>query len=133
MDFSAFDRSKLDEYAKQAREQFGNTKEYKEYAEKSKNRTDQEERLIADRFMLLFKEAGGMKDTDPGSPQAQDLVKRIQDFITENAYTCSKQILSGLGKMYSGGGDFTKNIDEAGGEGTAEFVDEAIQIYVRRQ
>ena len=129
MDFSAFDRSKLDEYARHAKEQFGNTQEYKEYAEKSKNRTDQEERLIADRFMLLFKEAGGMKDMDPASPQAQDLVKRIQDFITENAYTCSKQILSGLGKMYSGGGDFTKNIDEAGGEGTSEFVDKAIQIY----
>ena len=129
MDFSAFDRSKLDEYAKQAREQFGNTKEYKEYAEKTKNRTKEEDNLLADRFMLLFREAGEIRNTDPASPEAQNIVRRIQDFITENAYTCSKQILSGLGKMYSGGGDFTKNIDEAGGEGTSEFVDKAIQIY----
>lgn len=129
MDFSAFDRSRLDAYAKQAKEQWGNTPEYKEFAEKSKNRTVEEDRLLADRFMLFFKEAGEMRNTDPASPEAQDLVKRIQNFITEHMYTCSDKILSGLGKMYSGGGDFTRNIDEAGGEGTVEFVDQAIQIY----
>ena len=79
--------------------------------------------------MLLFKEAGDMKKTNSASPEAQNLVKRIQDYITENLYTCTDKILRGLGKMYSGGGDFTKNIDEYGGEGTAEFVDHAIQIY----
>ena len=70
-----------------------------------------------------------MRNNDPASPEAQDLVKRIQDFITENMYTCSNKILRGLGRMYSGGGDFEKNIDEVGGEGTGEFVDKAIQIY----
>ena len=129
MDFKAFDRSKLDEYSKKAKELYGNTPEYKEMQEKTKNRTEEEDRLLADRFMLFFKEAGGIKDKDPASPDAQDLVKRIQDYITENLYTCSKKILSGIGKMYSGGGEFTKNIDEYGGEGTAEFVDKAIQIY----
>lgn len=84
---------------------------------------------MADRFMLFFKEAGEIKNTDPASPEAQDLVKRIQDFITENLYTCTDKILSGLGKMYSGGGEFTENIDAYGGAGTAEFVDQAIQIY----
>ena len=79
--------------------------------------------------MLLFKEADSIKDSDPASPEAQDLVKRIQDFITENMYTCTTRILRGLGKMYSGGGDFTQNIDEYGGAGTADFVDRAIQIY----
>lgn len=97
--------------------------------EKQKNRTKEEDNILADRFMLLFKEAGEMRNTDPASPEAQDLVKRIQAYITENMYTCSNKILRGLGKMYSGGGDFTKNIDEYGGEGTAEFVDNAIQIY----
>lgn len=129
MDFKAFDKSKLDEYSKQAKEQYGNIPEYKEFVEKSKNRTDEEDKLLADRFMLLFKEAGEIRNTDPASSAAQDLVKRIQEFITENMYTCSNKILSGLGKMYSGGGDFTRNIDEYGGEGTAEFVDKAIQIY----
>ena len=129
MDFKAFDKSKLDEYSRKAKELYGNTPEYKEMEEKQKNRTEAEDKLLADRFMLFFKEAGEMKDTDPASPEAQDLVKRIQAYITENLYTCSNKILKGLGKMYSGGGDFTKNIDEYGGEGTAEFVDNAIQIY----
>lgn len=69
---------------------------------------------------------------DKSGQQALSIVRRIQDFITENLYTCSDKILSGLGKMYSGGGDFTKNIDEYGGEGTAEFVDKAIQIYCEK-
>ena len=129
MDFKAFDRSKLDEYSKRAKELYENTPEYKEMEEKQKNRTREEDQLLADRFMLLFKEAGEMRNTDPASPKAQDLVKRIQNYITENMYTCSNTILRSLGKMYSGGGDFTNNIDEYGGEGTAEFVDHAIQIY----
>lgn len=129
MDFTAFDRSKIDEYSRQAKELYGNTPEYAEMKEKQQNRTEEDEQILADRFMLLFKEAGEMKDKDPASPEAQNLVKRIQDYITENLYTCTDKILSGLGKMYSGGGDFTKNIDEYGGEGTAEFVDNAIQIY----
>lgn len=129
MDFKAFDRSKLDEYSRRAKELYGNMPEYKEMQEKTKNRTEEDDRILADRFMLFFKEAGEIKDTDPASPEAQDIVKRIQEYITENLYTCSNKILSGLGKMYSGDGEFTKNIDEYGGEGTAEFVDKAIQIY----
>ena len=129
MDFKAFDKSKLDEYSRQAKELYGNMPEYKEMEEKQKNRTEEDEKILADRFMLLFKEAGEMKDMDPASAEAQNLVKRIQDYITENMYTCSDKILRGLGMMYSGGGDFTKNIDAYGGEGTAAFVDQAIQIY----
>ena len=132
MDFKAFDRSKLDEYSRQAKELYGNSPEYKEFEEKQKNRTKEEDNMLADRFMLFFKEAGEMKDKDPASPEAQDLVKRIQDYITENLYTCTNKILRGLGKMYSGGGDFTKNIDAYGGEGTAVFVDNAIQAYCEK-
>lgn len=133
MDFKAFDRSKIDEYSKQAKELYGNTPEYKEMKEKQKNRTAEEENLMADRFMLLFREAGEIKDTDPASEKAQDLVKRIQDYITENMYTCTDTILRGLGKKYSAGGEFTDNIDAYGGEGTAVFVDNAIQIYCDRK
>ena len=103
--------------------------EYKEMEEKQKNRTEKDEKILADRFMLLFKEAGEIKNCDPASADAQNLVKRIQDYITENLYTCTNKILRGLGKMYSGGGDFTTNIDAYGGEGTAVFVANAIEIY----
>ena len=56
MDFKAFDRSKLNEYSRQAKELYGNTPEYKEMEEKQKNRTEEDEKILADRFMLLFKE-----------------------------------------------------------------------------
>ena len=53
--------------------------------------------------MLLFKQAGEIKDLEPASAEAQDIVKRIQNYITKNYYTCTDKILSSLGKMYSGG------------------------------
>ena len=67
------------------------------------------------------------------SAEAQALVKKLQDYITQHFYNCTKEILSGLGKMYAGGGDFTKNIDSYGGEGTAEFVHQAIEVYCKAE
>lgn len=129
MDFKAFDRSKLDEYSAQARELYGSTSAYHQMEEKQKKRSEEEEKLTADRFMLLFKEAGEIKDTDPSSDEAMKLVKRIQAFITENYYTCTDKILRGLGQLYACGGEFTTNIDAYGGKGTASFVSKAIEIY----
>ena len=131
LDFKAFDKTKLDEYAKEAKAAWGNTPEYKEFEEKDKNRTPKDNENMAALMMEIFKEFGRIKDQDPASDKAQALVKQLQDFITEHFYTCTNQILSGLGKMYSAGGDFTTNIDNAGGEGTAKFADEAIQIYCK--
>ena len=132
LSFKAFDSSKLDEYARKAKDQWGQTPEYKEFAEKSKNWTKEyESGLMAD-FYRLFEEFGTMKDSDPASEKAQAQVKRVQDFITENMYTCSNDILYGLSQWYVGGGDVTANIDEVGGQGTAEFVAAAIKIYCGR-
>ena len=132
LNFSAFDTSKLDEYAKKAKEQWGATPAYKEYAEKSKNWTrEYESSLMAD-FTRLFEEFGDMKDMDPASDKVQAQVKRVQDFITENMYTCTDEILYGLGTGYVGGGEMTENIEKMGGEGTAEFIFQAIKIYCGR-
>ena len=62
------------------------------------------------------------------SGEAQALVKELQDYITENYYTCTKQILAGLGKMYVADERFKKNINECA-DGTAEFVSAAIEVY----
>ena len=131
MDFKAFDKTKLDEYAAKAKAEWGNTPEYAEFEKKSKNRNSKEDQLMAERFMLLFKEAGTIRESDPAGDKAQDLVRRIQQFITDNMYNCTKDILKGLGQMYSAGGEFTDNIDAAGGEGTANFVSEAIAVYCK--
>lgn len=129
MDFSAFDRNRLDEYAAQAKAAWDNSSQYKEYQEKAKNRTLAQDQILSEQCMMIFKEFGALKDTDPSSEAAQALVMKLQSFFTEHFYHCTNQILNGLGKMYAGGGEFTKNIDDYAGEGTAIFVNEAIQAY----
>lgn len=132
VDFSVFDTKKIDEYAKQAKEQWGKTDEYKEFEQKSQGRTKEEDRVIMAQFMQLFKDFGAMKETAPESAQVQDHVRKLQDYISEHFYNCSKEILFSLGQMYAGGGEFTDNIDSVGGEGTAEFAAEAIRIFCGR-
>ncbi|WP_029231792.1 MerR family transcriptional regulator [Butyrivibrio sp. VCB2006] len=129
LDFTAFDSSKLEEYSKRAKEQWGETAAYKEYEEKSKNWTKEDKSSMMADFSKLFEEFGTMKDKDPASAEVQGQVKKIQDFITENMYTCTNEILYSLGTGYASGGEFTQNIDKMGGKGTAEFVFQAIKIY----
>ena len=129
MDFSVFDSSKLDEYAKHAKEQWGTTPEYKEYAEKSKGHSKQDEESVMKDFMKVFEEFGTMKEKDPASADVQGQVKKLQGFISDHFYKCSGDVLFGLGKMYAAGGEFTENIDKMGGEGTAEFTYQAIKVY----
>ena len=129
LNFTAFDSSKLDEYSKKAKEQWGQTPAYKEFSEKSKNWTKEYETGLMNDFMKYFEEFGTMKEMDPASDEVQAQVKKVQDFITENMYTCSNDILRGLGAGYAAGGEFTENIDKMGGKGTAEFIYEAIKVY----
>ena len=133
VDFSAFDRTKMDEYAKKAREQWSDTDVYKEFIEKTKDRTQEEDELLAEGFMSLFVEFGTMKNESPDSDKVQIQVKKIQDYITEHIYTCTDTILASLGKMYAGGGDLTDNINSFGGNGTAAFVAKAIEYYCAKK
>ena len=129
MDFTAFDTKKIDEYAAQAKESWGDTDAYKEYEKKSEGRTAEDNANIVKDMMIIFTEFGGMKEQDPASDMVQKQVKKLQDFITDKMYNCTKEILSGLGKAYSAPGEMNANIDRAGGDGTGEYVDRATQIY----
>ena len=129
MDFKAFDKSKLEEYSKQAKEQWGETAAYKEFEIKAKGRTGKDEAKIAEGLMQIFAEFGKITKQAPEGAKAQALVKKLQDYISANYYKCSNEILSGLGKMYAAGGEFTENIDAAGGSGTAAFVNKAIEEF----
>lgn len=129
IDFSAFDKSKLDEYAAQAKAAWGDSPEYKEYEEKAKDRTFEDNQILNEQCMMIFREFGKIKGTDPSSETAQALVIKLQSFFTEHFYKCTDKTLSGLGKMYASGGKFTKNIDAYAGAGTAVFVSQAIQAY----
>lgn len=129
MDFSVFDTKTIDDYARQAKAMYGNTDAYKEFVEKNKNRSESEEQEIQSDLMQIFVEFGKMLFLRPDENKVQALVKQLQDFITENFYTCTPDILKCLGKMYAGGGAITENIDGTAGKGTAGFAAEAIKIY----
>ncbi len=128
MDFTAFDKTKLEEYAAEARAVWGGTEAYREYEERAGGRTAEEELSHGAALMELFAEFGAMKDLPPDHPAVQEQVRKLQAFITAHYYRCTDRILAGLGAMYAAGGAFTENIDAAGGPGTASFVNEAIQI-----
>ena len=131
-DFTAFDTRKIDEYAAEAKASWGQTDAYREYEKKSAGRTTEETCDISERMMQHFVRFGSMLHLSPDDPAVQDEVRALQAFITEHFYTCTPEILAGLGQIYSGGGDMTENIDRAGGPGTAEFAARAIDIYCRK-
>ena len=102
MDFSAFDTKKIDEYARQAKESYGTTPAYKEYEEKAKNRTKEEEQSISIAFMNLFTEFGELLSHDVTEDVVQAQVEKLRRFITEHFYTCTPEILASLADMYGG-------------------------------
>ena len=129
MDFTAFDTQKIKAYAAQAKQQWGATPEYKEYEEKTAHKTVKETADMGSQLMAILAVFGTMQTKDPAAPEVQAQVKKLQDFISAHYYTCSKMILNQLGQMYAAGGAFTENINAAGGPGTAEFAQEAIEVY----
>lgn len=133
MDFTVFDTKKIDEYSKRAKEQWGQSDAFKEFEQKSKDWTDDDQQDIINDFIRLFEEFGTMKDLAPSEAKVQAQVKKLQDYITEHFYNCTNEIMLGLGKMYTGGGEFTENIDKFGGIGTADFSAKAIEIYCEQK
>ena len=131
MDFSPFDRSEINEYAAQAKAKWGKTEAYKEFEQKTAGQTPAQMQDAGDALMDIFAQIGAIRHTSPASGEAQALVAKLQNFITDHYYTCTKQILLGLGQMYIAGDSMTENIDKAGGEGTAAFAHQAIEIYCK--
>ena len=126
---NAFDNSEFKKFKAEAKEKWGKTEAFEEFESKNKNRGESENNLLGGEMMDIFRKLGEIKNLSPGSEEAQSLVKNLQDFITNHYYTCTVEILSGLGKMYVGDERLKKNIDKAGGAGTAEFAAKAIEIY----
>lgn len=126
MNFSAFNKSEIDKYADEAKRKWENTAAYKEFAEKHSDSDDKTEE-----FMQIFAEIGKIKHLEPDSQTVQSMIKKLQNFITENYYTCTDDILKSLGQMYIADERFKNNIDSAGGNGTAEFTAQAINTYYK--
>ena len=120
-------------YETEARERWGNTDAYREHEKKTKNYTKEKWAEINDGLMSIFAKFAECKNAGlaPNAPEVQSLVVKLQDYITQNYYTCTNEILAGLGQMYVADERFKKNIDKHG-EGTAEFAADAIEVYCRK-
>ena len=128
----SFAKDEFQKYNSEAKEKWGNTDAYKEYEKKTEKHSSCEWNNLAkgmDKIMAEFSIC--MKNGDsPNSLDAQNLVKTLQNHITENYYHCTDEILAGLGKMYVLDERFKNNIDKHA-EGTAEFICQAISIYCK--
>lgn len=129
MNFNAFNKTEMKQYATEIKERWGSTTAYKEYERKTKEKSDTEVKKTAEQLMTLFSDIGTLKQVLPDDKTVQDKIKDLQEFITENYYTCTNEILKGLGQMYVCDERMKQNIDKAGGKGTAEFVKQAITVY----
>ena len=129
MDFSKFDTSEIERYTEEAKQKWGSTNAWQEFEQKQVSPRQAQEQ--ADGIMGIFAQLGSLRDTDPASGAAQALVAKLQAFITDHYYTCTREILRSLGQMYIAGDSMTENIDKAGGPGTAQFAHEAIEVYCK--
>ena len=129
MDFSAFDKTEIEQYKAEVKARWGKTDAYKEYEKKMAGQSEETQTEAAEKLMQVFAEFGKIKHLAPESDAAQALVKELRQCITENYYNCTKPILASLGQMYVGDERFKTNIDARGGVGTAEFASKAIEFY----
>ena len=133
---SAFDNSDYEtarkQYEAEAKQRWGETSAYKEHAEKTANYTKEQWQEVNDGLMAIMAKLADCKQNGntADSAETQALVKELQNYITANYYTCTNQILAGLGQMYVADERFKTNIDK-NGDGTADFVSKAIETYCR--
>ena len=124
----------MQSFEAETRSRWGGTSAYREHEEKTNNYSKEKWIEANDGLMAIFTEFAACQDSgmSADSAEAQALVTKLQAHITANYYTCTDEILAGLGKMYVADERFKKNIDKYG-EGTAEFAAEGIRVYVENK
>ena len=128
MDFSAFEKTELEKYAREAKERWGFTEAYAEFESKKRKQFADES---ANGLMMIFADFGKAMKDNVSEQNRIELVRKLKDYITEHFYHCTPELLGGLGEMYLEDGRFRKNIDDAGGEGTAVYVADSIELFMK--
>lgn len=115
------------DYSNEVKEKWGNTEAYAEFESKTKDYSKERFADINSGLEYIFRDFAELMQSgaEPSSDEAQALVKKLQEYITENYYTCTDEILKGLGQMYVVDERFKNNIDKYA-PGTAEFASKAI-------
>ena len=127
MEFQVFDKKEIEQYKDEAKAKWGNTTAYQEYTQKESQGADFSN--TSHQMMELCAELGALRHLPPDADEVQEKIGALKELITRNYYACTNDILRGLGQMYVADERFKRNIDRAGGEGTAELAARAIEVF----
>ncbi len=129
----SFDNNEFKKYKAEVQKKWGKTDAYKENTEKTKDYSEEKWDNLAEEMNAIFARFTVCMKSDemPDSDEAHKLVKELQNYITENYYLCTNEILAGLGQMYVADERFKNNIDK-NADGTAEFVSKAIETFCKK-
>lgn len=116
----------------------GNWQKYKEFKEfeSTYNSLDSKGKAVKWNELLqkasyIFESISTYMNREPSDQDVQKLIGRWRDFISNNYYKCSNDMLLNLGNMYITDKRFSKSIDSYGKQGLSEFVNEAIKYYCK--
>ena len=129
MDLKPFDSVETEQYKDEILQRWGDTKEYLESEQRFAKKDGLQQQKDAEYLMAVFRKLGSMKDRPASSADVQACIAELQNVISDRYYTCTKDILKGLGEMYAKDDRFRCNIDAVGGKGTAIFARDAILIF----
>lgn len=126
--FDGFDHA---QYEEEARQRWGNSKEYQESAKRTGGYTKADWEAIKAEGMAIYTDLASVMDRDPADPAVQAAIQRHHQQINDRFYTCSTAVYRGLGEMYVQDERFTANIDKVK-PGLARFMNQAMQVYCDR-
>ena len=135
MSFKEFDMKEIEDcrkkYADEARAKWGGTEAYKESEERTKYYDEGKWQKVNDEQGIILSEfaAFAAEGVKPDSSEAMAMAAKWQNYISDNFYECTDEILAGLAEMYIADERFKTNLDKAG-KGTAEFMSASIKAYV---
>ena len=131
MDFQVFDKTEQEQLQAEAKAKWGQTDTWQAWEQQGAKHSHQQQVQDGNRLMAKLAAIGALRDKGADSPEVQQEVEALQQLITDCFYPCNNETLRGLGQMYVADERFMRNIDKAGGEGTAQFVSKAIEVYCR--
>ena len=114
------------QYAEEAKARWGATSAWQESEQRAAKKQDWRDAQAG--MEALMQAFAQVRDLPPEDERVQALVARWQAHITAHFYTCTDEILAGLGQMYTQDERFRQNIDRAG-EGTAACMARAIAVH----
>lgn len=126
MNFEVFDKSDLLAFQEEAKERWGKTAAFQEFSAKMNQEGFAQ---ISEEMSAIMMEFGQLKKLSADDSNVQSQVEALKDYISDNFYECTNEVLASLGQMYIADNRFTQFIDRAGGAGTAVFVSQAIAVY----